>query len=268
MDSILIDLDKIKNISLSGIRRTAVFLGFGLNSVNDETFKDYNLTKVSFLEFVPPNLNENTIKHFKEEYGHWIVANGLRELTETFSIFLDKVWGICDFINKDTIPNLKKIKKNYHHQGIETKLEYLEEYFGVTSSINQYLTEINEARNCYTHRRGIVGNRDFNFEKHLRIRWLGIDIYTLNEKGDNEFIRPPIPEKGLSFPSERHIHTTTSTRELLFELGSQIRLSPCDLAEICSTFAKATNDVFSSFITFAKTQGVNILEKSSENNSQ
>lgn len=53
MNQITIDFDKLKEIALRGIRRTAVFLGLGVNAARDENFKDYQLTGIALLRLVP-----------------------------------------------------------------------------------------------------------------------------------------------------------------------------------------------------------------------
>ena len=74
-----------------GIRRTNLFLGLGLNAIKDPDFKDYKLPSWGTINFLPDEAAEETISLYKEEFSIWIIGCGLRELFETFSIFLNQI---------------------------------------------------------------------------------------------------------------------------------------------------------------------------------
>src|SRR5438105_1920638 len=88
-----INYDRILETALQGVRRATVFLGLGFNAANDPQFKTYQLSKIATLTLVPDDVDPATLTHFKESFGHWIVGNGLRELMETFAIFLDQIYS-------------------------------------------------------------------------------------------------------------------------------------------------------------------------------
>ena len=58
----------------------------------------YELTDISPIHLVPSNVPEETIAHFKTEFGRWVITNGLRELIETFALFLDRTHNACLFM--------------------------------------------------------------------------------------------------------------------------------------------------------------------------
>lgn len=49
-----IDLPAISNIVDKGVRRTAVFMGLGINAANNPDFKQYELAKFTDIEFIEP----------------------------------------------------------------------------------------------------------------------------------------------------------------------------------------------------------------------
>jgi hypothetical protein len=93
-----IDFSNIRETARKGVRRTAVFLGLGINAAIDSALRKYELSDISPIHLVPSNVPEETIAHFKTEFGRWIVANGLRELIETFALFLDRTHNACLFM--------------------------------------------------------------------------------------------------------------------------------------------------------------------------
>ena len=99
MNQININLPIIQNIAILGVRRTAVFMGLGINAANKSDFKQYELANFTGLEFIEPISDEKTLDEFKSEFGRWIIGNGLRELIETFCIFLDEIHVVCFWIS-------------------------------------------------------------------------------------------------------------------------------------------------------------------------
>lgn len=87
--TVRIDLDQLMDVALKGVRRTAVFLGLGLNAASRADFNDYELWKLAPKDangnyegltfgLVPDNAPSETLKHYKEEFGVWVINNGLR----------------------------------------------------------------------------------------------------------------------------------------------------------------------------------------------
>jgi len=95
MNKITIDFSQMKDIAYRGVRRAAVFVGLGVNVARDDQFKKYQLSEYSALRVMPDDLNDKSIAHIKEEFEKWVILNGVRELVESFGLFLDKVHIGC-----------------------------------------------------------------------------------------------------------------------------------------------------------------------------
>lgn len=120
-----INFDAIADIARRGVRRTAVFMGLGLNASQDTNFKAYQLSNLQNLgpkliirqEFIPTNVDDKTLNHFKEEFGVWVIRNGLRELIETYTVFLDEVHVACLYMGvirrKFEAEEAKKIDRSF-----------------------------------------------------------------------------------------------------------------------------------------------------------
>src|SRR5205085_9451567 len=129
MSRIHINFPAIQEIAAKGVRRTAVFMGLGLNAVADPDFKQYELTDITSIQIVPPSADENTLFHYKEQFSLWIVTCGLRELMETFALFLDEVNQACLWIlatkGTTTTNDVSSQDKKFRWDGIKTKLDLL-----------------------------------------------------------------------------------------------------------------------------------------------
>ena len=107
------------------MRRAATFLGLGLNAAYDKNFKDYRLSKITRIDLVKPNASDDEIAHIKEEFSFWIIGNGLRELIETYNIFLDGLYDACLFFKavKSGLSKTHYLKAGeaFHYEGLDRK---------------------------------------------------------------------------------------------------------------------------------------------------
>lgn len=265
-----VDLDRLKDVSLKGVRRTAVFIGLGLNAASKSDFNDYELWKLSPKDadgrhegltfgLVPDNAPPETIQHYKEEFGAWVINNGLRELVEHFALFLDEVHAHCLLFHKamkvDVFPKHEALQEEFRHKpGLGWKIRMLKERFGVSLQNGNLLGTLYEARNCLTHRLGVVIEaRDCGDDGIFHLKWVGIDAVVRMDSGREQ----PIEEL-IGVPLEEHgtVCIRFSERTLSFRPGEVIRLQARQLAEMCFFVIQATNGVMTSLIEFAKGVGV------------
>lgn len=263
MSQININLPAIKDIAVKGVRRTALFMGFGINAASNPDFKQYELAKITSLEFIEPISDEKTLNAFKTEFGRWVIGNGLRELMETFCVFLDEIHFVCLLIavTKGIISNEQFHKQNmkFRHSGLKDKLGYLDSDFGITIVDSGYLLTVNQARHCLTHRRGIVGNEDCLDNKELLVKWRGIDTYAETKSGEKISLFP-MPEGGVLLPEGGRIMAAFSERTRIFPRGSLVDLSPRDLAEICHFILSQTNEVIRVIEDYARKSGIPVTQ--------
>jgi hypothetical protein len=162
------------------MRRAATFLGLGLNAAYDEKFKDYSLSKITRIDLVTPDASEDEIAHIKEEFSFWIIGNGLRELIETYSVFLDGLYDACLFFKAVKSGLSKKhyltAVEAFHYEGLDRKLVAPKKGFDIKSDTPEYLISTNKARNCLTHRRGIIGKPDTGTDAKFHLKWRGMEV--------------------------------------------------------------------------------------------
>jgi hypothetical protein len=260
MKHITINFDHIKDIAYRGIRRTAAFMGLGINAARDDQFKKYQLSRITIVQVLPDKLDDKSLAHVKDEFEKWVISNGLRELVESFGFFLDKVHKACLLMatNKNQISNedAEKFGPAFARKGVENKLVTLRKRFGVTSDKEKYISSINQARNCITHRQGKVGPEDLKGEETFRLIWWGIDLYAETPKGEKLSLKPPIPEEGLILEEGGEVKLRITDRIIEYRIGDIVNLSPNDLGEICFLVQLATDDIVNSAQIYGKNIGI------------
>ena len=254
-----IDVSKIQDIALLGVRRAVVFMGLGTNAARDSRFHEYKLAHITGIELIPSNVDEKTINHFKEEFELWIIESGFRELSERFSLFLDSIHHhtllLATNRKKITPEDAEKLHNKFEYAGITGKLNYLEQTFGMSLRHAHYLETLAQARNCLTHRLGIVGDKDCNVNGYFELRWRSFDVLAQRpDRAEPDNLSFPMTESVL-FEKGAQIQLKIVDRIRRFPKGKKMALSPKDLAEICHFVILASNDVASAMIEYAKTIG-------------
>jgi hypothetical protein len=258
-----ISLPAIQDIAVKGVRRTAVFMGLGVNAATNPEFTQYELTNFTHLRFIEQNPSESTLKNFQDEFGRWIVSNGIRELIETFCVFLDEINLAClwiDVISKQTSSdNINKTNSNFRRLGLEKKFSSLLHAFGIKIDQAEYLISINQVRNCLTHRRGIVGIEDCINTEELIVKWKGIDIYIQNPSSEKIPLFP-LREGGVLLEKDGKINMEIKERTKTVPLKSIITFTPKELAEICHYVLLVTDEVVKATEDYAIKQGIPIIK--------
>ena len=256
-----IDFGKILEVALKGVRRATVFLGLGVNAASDTGFDKYQLTKIAKIQLLPPDVDAQTLAHFKDEFKTWIIGNGLRELIETFSVFLEKLHEACliieNHLERVSPKDLAEQQANFVRHGFPKKLNILKESFSVGPKQIAQLITLNKARNCLTHRRGIVGRNDCNLDDSLKVNWVGADMFVQTPSGEKHLL-----QEGLYLPEGGDVMLQFLERECVFPVGSVVRFSPQELAEVCWFFIREAQATCVTATDFAKSRNVPMSDTS------
>ncbi len=256
-----VDLNEIRDIAHKGVRRAVVFMGLGLNAAADEKFKNYRLSQLTKVDLVPTDADEAQIGAFKKEFSYWIIGNGLRELIEHFNIFLDGLYNGCLLFEATkagglSAQELQKAANKFHFAGLGKKLAMLKEQHHVEPKNLDYLLSVNKARNCLTHRRGVVGEPDVAEDGKLHLKWKGMEIFVKTPAGEEIALLPASFTEPLLLKDGGMVKLRFPERTKTFSLGELIILTPFDLTEFCQLVAEETNVICQSAITYAKSLGV------------
>ncbi|HXC41781.1 MAG TPA: hypothetical protein VN667_22830 [Burkholderiales bacterium] len=255
-----VDLDKMLNVALKGVRRASIFMGLGVNAALDPRLDQYQLTNITNISFAPDNLPVNEIEEMKGEFRIWIEANGLRELVETFSVYLDHVHRAALAFkahgSRTALSILQAEQVKFRSQGFPNKINILNGKFSICPNHPVHLKSINNARNCLAHRLGIVGSDDVK-NGPLQILWLGTAVFINTPSGEKHDFRS-IPESGLPLPDGGEVTLQLEERRRLLNQGDRVALSTIDLAEICMFFDIEARAIQHSLLEFAKRQGIEV----------
>jgi len=259
--TIHIELAHILEIANKGIRRAAVFMGVGVNVAEDKSFKKYELTDKTNIQIIPSNLDDETIGHIKKEFEIWVIANGLRELIEAFSIYLDEIYNACLLIeivnNHLERANYSKYCRKYAKQGFPNKLNLMKQKFGIHPMHEDYINSIYKVRNCLAHRRGIVRKDDCKEGSSLKIKWLGIDANIITPSGQQHSALD-VPEEGIFLPEGGKLVVTNIEKEKTYNIGEIVKIDANMLSEICWYMLNEAYSIFDRTINYMKASGIKI----------
>lgn len=265
-----IDLDNLANIAHTGVRRAVLFMGLGLNAINQPGFRDYQLHKLPLqigmrslpVDFFPSDLPDENIASFKQEFSVWIAGSGLREILEHYALYLDNMHNYGLLIQQATGKlgqrDPEKEQRNFNRNGsIAEKLRLLNLRFSVCPEEAPSITQLYTARNCLTHDLGVVSAKHCDNQGIYTMSWTAFDMLAIGEETGTE--RPLADliasSKPTTEPTGIAPRRVKRTRE--FRPNDKLRLSQQDLWELCYFFnAIAIPSALKSFVTFATTSGI------------
>jgi len=254
---ISLSLDQIIEPVAVGVRRAYVFLGLGLNAANDPNHVDYHLPGKFRLSFVPENQSAEQVNGFKEEFGRWIVANSLREVIESLAITLDRGHELCFTVasraGAGPTPPAVFAKK-----GVVGKLVTWSKEFGIEVPLKDHFASLTTARNCLSHRRGILGKEDCDATGRFVLRYMRPEILIKAPSGEEVIIAPDFQEPISREGGEVQMRIVEGMRE--FRTGSFLSLSPLDVRDIVFTVWNAGLALKGGIMEFCKKNGVPIVQ--------
>lgn len=261
---IVIDLHRILDIAVTGARRSYGFMALGVNAATDPEFKKLDLTEVVQVRLLPEDLSDEQVSNLKGNFGIWITGCGLRELIESFSVFLDAVHKallVVGVRSGEIDPkSVRKKHKTFSNSGLSEKLKVLDSEFGFDISNSHFLVSVNKARACITHRRGIVGARDCDDDSCLSVRWIGPKFLVIGDSGKQTPLK------------ERHFVEEDSTitvefveKELKFDAGQFVDIPAEILAEICFFVDWEARKAVKELEKYLKSRGIPTVEDPATN---
>jgi hypothetical protein len=264
-----IDCSAIAKIAQVGVRRAALFLGLGLNGVNQPGFRDYELHKLprgENLAAIPPDIiargaSDHAIERFKAEFSVWVAGCGLREMLEHYGLMLDHMHKYCLLIAQirqfiDVWDDPEKLQFKFARRlGVPDKHKRLRRRFQIEAEFGSHVDALYSARNSLSHGLGIVRVEDAAPDGTLLLRWLAIEMHAHGEETNS--VIPLGKLFGEKLPEPMSIRIGTVKRELSYKVGDKIALRAQDLYEICLFMSvHVIPKTMAAFVQFLKDQGV------------
>lgn len=225
----------------AGVIRTAMLIAHGWNCSIEACAADFHLE--GFIQFInaPRDLTPEQMEAFRADYRAWVVGNGIQELVAALEPLLDTLHAVIAHgvlsLKKMHARDVKKACRQFEQLGLASKLEKLKNLYGVDADLSGHYETLTKARNCLTHRGGIVADKDCNAEGRLRITWLGFDS-SITEGSGREHVLTldtigPIDSSKFEGEGNPKLNISWTDRAVEFFPGERIYVSPRQLQEIC-----------------------------------
>jgi len=223
-------------------QRVSMLMAFGLNASHEADAATFHLP--GFIQYIdaPKNLSLVEAAQIKEEFRIWVVASGFRDLHQGMESFLNALYHII-LIAECKLGKIHKSKvdgtlKQFERKGLSRKFEFVYKKYGFDTAFSEYFNSLAQARNCLTHRNGIVGNEDLKGESSFKVNWLGLDAEIVEHDGTIHPISSdtlgPFNSDEFHQGGKAKLTTIFTTRTLSFGSGERIEIPPRSLQEICS----------------------------------
>lgn len=239
-----INFDRIVALGEVGPRRASAFLKLGLSALKSPP-ENLNLEGGVTYQFLKHPLSPEDAAEIHSEYESWIVSSALKELDHYFSLFLDRVWSTIELIDLHgmTVPSSYQLDGKFEGDtNVARKVGRVASALGLRLEEEQF-TSLSRARNCLSHAAGRVRTRDLNKESCLEVSWLAPELVVFD--GDDEIVYRAEPADMYQVKSEEgaQIALRFAIHRMSFPLGERVRLSPHNLAEVCSFYQITSSKV-------------------------
>lgn len=226
---------------------------FGVRGVSPRDFEETELPGRVQIAIVPEPMPEKVLNDYVVQFRAWIVGNGLRELVETYSKFLDQVYGHGLEILSSM--DLDRRQRSFEQASLRDKVHRLRAEMGIDGGFSQHLESLTAARNALTHGTGTVRRRDCTDGDELVMTWRGIENFFTDGDGVRHRIGDEPSEVRLREPLE----VVTVDRERRRKLGQRVELTAFDLTEICYMANHDSIDVLERLRAFGASRGINMM---------
>lgn len=203
------------------------------------------------------DLNQEQLTDLLKNYPNWINNNLLRNLIESFYLYLDNVYLCCyeaDIYSK-TNNLLSKDKKSsvikeFRELPVEKKIRELKKYSVIIDKKNdqQAFLSFKTIRDCLSHNDGIVTDKvGHNHENKRKVFWSTYRVYRHRRetlRTANNPVQVSNEESTVTVKLKRH--------EKVFSVGDEISFSRAELVEIAYTFLGIIEEVDKQLLEFVK----------------
>ena len=234
-------LDQLTHMGMHVPKSVSMLMALGLNASSQDGRIDHRLPGFVRLMDTPHELTDEEYEGLRQDFRNWIVGNGLTELFVGLEMFLNSFYTAiirCDLhFQGKPVAKAKRPIDEFEKLGVWRKLRRFEDRFNFRTGLSDHFEVLNKARNCLTHRHGIIHDQDCNHGGELQLTWLGFDLTSVETDGtEHEITLDTIgPIKASMFRSEgnRQLRSTMVRRKLTFAIGDVISIPPKSLEEIC-----------------------------------
>lgn len=229
-----INFEELRQVLRNGVRRSIIFMGFGLNSPAIRPRIPYTTKPEDFeIHLVPHSVDEKNHDYLLDEYSKWVTLNGLRDLTESFSTFISSLYTVIFTIkwhkNRSILPSMKSPDR-IEKLGLSDQISELSKFIEVDSRLPSMISSLNQARNCLAHRHGVIGAPDVDPRtKIYALSWLMWKPIVIRKNGE---IYEPTSVRGLRLESGESLGLRLLENRKVFSIGDRLNIEHRELKEI------------------------------------
>jgi hypothetical protein len=244
MNEPVVDLNLLYQSALKGIHRAYMFMCFGSLGIRDGDFLFAELRGKLKIQIVPEPMPPNKLSHYAEQFRAWVIGNGLRELVEIFSQFLDEVY--VHALQTTTLSDQGNRQKTFENAALRTKIRRLRQEMNIEGTYAQHFESLVAVRNALTHGVGVVRLRDCTLADELAVSWRGVEAYFVAANG----VRYRIGDHPFGVELREPLETVFLNREKRWKLGERVELTSGELTEICFMANHEAIDILQSLREF------------------
>lgn len=190
-----------------------------------------------FFQFEPASNTRLSMDGLRDVHRSWTLANCFREAVERVqqSLFIvRRFWQIREFqktggTHGELLKSLD-VGKSFDRMPFDQKLEWASDAYG-SIELKDAVLSINAARNCLTHRAGVVSQIDCDDgQKSLTVKWRKMAFILTSPDGTQREISGPTVIEGGGSLGKRLTDCNKT-----FDLGDRIDFAVGEIQEICFT---------------------------------
>jgi len=211
-----IDLGGLPNRMQRVLKATMNFVAIGLNSAPGITTDSFAIPDTPIQHQFDSN-NPWTTDQAKQAW-----RNHIAELQRARGSLLGEDWNTF----------VVQRGHQFHKRTLPQRLEFLEKNYSFTldTDLVDQINTINIARNCLSHRGGVITTLDANVEGALQVRWTALVALVISNGKEIEIHPPHFVEAGASLA----IGNRRKSKRLA--IGQQVDFTSLEFAQMCWTF--------------------------------
>ncbi len=241
------------------VQRTIGLVGYGLQAAASASPADLSLPGL-FFNLQLPGEQALTPERAPSEFRSWMLAHALTDCVEAVGGALEsaRVWCLIwsqpsaitkledgsvslaaqiagEFWNREVVGGSQK----FDRLPLPEKFAHIQSFGVPELSHTNDILSLNAARNCLTHRGGVVGAKDLPSPTAagLTVTWQGFRLEVKEPSGVRTLSEPGVVQAGAELSMTTHSVSRT------FALGSPIVISAQDLVDIGTTFILFANEL-------------------------
>lgn len=256
-EPLVLNYDALLETLRRSVRRSIVMMGFGLNGAELRPPLSHVLAHDGpfAIRLVEEDVTDEAKEHFADEFGKWVRANGLRELLESFSIYLHQLYFTLYVIRHHAeggAPAGLRTPEWFEGRGVTVQMDELSKVVPIHERSKAVVASLSQARNCYAHRRGRVGNKDVDGDSMV-VTWNRLTFGVREPNGnvipENEIIGRLLPEGGV-------VQVAVVETARRYALGDELILEKRELKEICLNVLQIGEALYAEAVNVAVAAGL------------